>query len=136
MASLVVNWTQALQEESTPDAPAAVVAFDEAYYLRVRHDRSFVIGCLGFPYVHRHRIHDRACQSASLMHLPTQEEVYYEQELAKELFDPEKFSGVFTSGSSHPKWLDGPSGLTSDRYLPPPVALHQIRSHFAHIKWH
>lgn len=41
---------------------------------------------------------------------------YCEQELAKELFDPDKFSGVFTSGGSGPpRWLDGPSGLTADR---------------------
>lgn len=41
------------------------------------------------------------------------------QELAKDLFDPDKFSGVFTSGGSGPpRWLDGPSGLTADRFAP------------------
>ncbi|BDA42837.1 Negative elongation factor D [Coccomyxa sp. Obi] len=44
------------------------------------------------------------------------DEAYYLRELAKDLFDPDKFSGVFTSGGSGPpRWLDGPSGLTADR---------------------
>ncbi|KAK9909351.1 hypothetical protein WJX75_000889 [Coccomyxa subellipsoidea] len=44
------------------------------------------------------------------------DEAFFLRELAKELFDPDKFSGVFTSGGSGPpRWLDGPSGLTADR---------------------
>lgn len=38
------------------------------------------------------------------------------QELAKQHFDPDKFSGIFTGGGGGPpRWLDGPGGLIADR---------------------
>ena len=100
MASLVVAWTNDLQEEDgVTDQP---VKLDEAHFLRVRQRRGPWQPTLVLPGMLGCHEHDK--QRLGL------------QELAKQHFDPDKFSGIFTGGGGGPpRWLDGPGGLIADR---------------------
>ena len=102
MASLVVEWTRELQDES--GVAEQQENADEAYFLRVR------------PTLDGASFGSGSMQATEITGLPGM------QELAKKYFDPDKFTGIFTGGGGGPpKWLDGAKGLLADRSRPSPA---------------